>query len=363
MARQFKYLGVVLEGSRCIKSTITHRLECMARAQACSYRALKRLSIHRDPLLVADMFDIVARAAGEYGCEVWATPWLDNWHLHDCPLQRSHISILKRCLGVKASTSSLAALFECGKYPMQVAWLVRCCKFWNKLLKSSNNLVRDAIVANTHYGLAGAGHLWCTELCKGLSFACPDTNWREHLAGQHPIDTNTILAAAEAKFRTAMADYSGDPCAPECEHRKHCCYKRWMFAPPCNEVLSPPAYLRAACSYSQKRSVARFRLSNAPIRVNTEPNTPFCERTCRRCMAADVDNEAHTLLHCTYLADVRESYQYLFLDCNDIAEFMQAGYNPDTAPDFVKCIHKIMTKLEIAPASSSASHRLTAGQM
>ena len=50
-------------------------------------------------------------------------------------------------------------------------------------------------------------------------------------------------------------------------------------------------------------------------------------------MAADVDNEAHTLLHCTYLADVRESYQYLFLDCNDIAEFMQAGYNHDTAPD------------------------------
>ena len=151
-ARQFNYLGVVLEGSRCIKSTITHRLECMARAQACSYRALKRLSIHRDPLLVADMFDIVARAAGEYGCEVWATPWLDNWHegeygcevwatpwldnWQDCPLQRSHISILKRCLGVKASTSSLAALFECGKYPMQVGWLVRCCKFWNKPLKA-----------------------------------------------------------------------------------------------------------------------------------------------------------------------------------------------------------------------------------
>ena len=123
-----------------------------------------------------------------------------------------------------------------------------------------------------------------------------------------------------------------------------------------------PAYLRAACSYSQKRSVARFILSNAPIRVNTEPNTPFCERTCRRCMAADVDNEAHTLLHCTYLADVRESYQYLFLDCNDIAEFMQAGYNPDTAPDFVKCIHKVMTKLE-HPPPPSASHQLTAGKM
>jgi hypothetical protein len=63
------------------------------------------------------------------------------------------------------------------------------------------------------------------------------------------------------------------------------------------------------------------------------------------------------------LADVRESYQYLFLDCSDITEFMQAGYNPDTAPDFVKCIQKIITKLEAAPSSSSASHRLMAGQM
>jgi len=242
---------------------------------------------------------------------VWATPWLDKWHLHDCPLQRSHVSILKRCLGVKASTSSLATLLECGKYPMQIGWLVRCCNFWNKLLKSTNSLIRDTIVANTHYGAAGDCHLWCTELCKGLSFVCPDTNWREHLAGQHPIDTNIVAAAAEAKFRIALADYSGDPCAPECDHRRHCCYRQWMFTPSCTEVLSPPAYLHVPCSYRHKRSVARFRLSNAPIRVNTEPNIPFCERTCRRCTAAHIDNEAHALLQCTYLADVRESYQYL----------------------------------------------------
>jgi hypothetical protein len=323
---------------------------------------LKRLNIHRDPLLVADMFDIVARAAGEYGCEVWATPWLHGWHLGACPLQRSHISILKRCLGVKASTSSLATLFECGKYPMQVGWLVRCCKFWNKLRQSNNQLIRDTFLANVHYGMSSDNCLWCSELHMGLSFVCPDINWRSQIAGQHPIDINMITAAAEAKFRTSLADYTGDPTAPECEHRKHCCYSRWMHTPG-NEGLSPPAYLWASCSYRHKQSVARFRLNNAPIRVNTDPNIPFSARTCRRCEAAEVDNEVHALFNCSYLADVRESYEFLFLDCSDIGVFMQAGYNPDTAPVFVNCIHKMMSKLECASAPSSASHRRNAGQM
>jgi hypothetical protein len=100
-AHHFKYLGVVLEGSSSIKSTIKYRLDTMNRAQSCSYRALRRVHAHKDPLLVADMFDIVARAAADYGCEVWATPWLNDWHLTSCALQRAHASILKRSLGLK----------------------------------------------------------------------------------------------------------------------------------------------------------------------------------------------------------------------------------------------------------------------
>jgi hypothetical protein len=213
-ASQFKYLGVVLEGSKSIKATIKYRLGSMSRAQSCSYRALWRLKAHKDPTLVADMFDIVARAAGDYGCEIWGTPWLDNWHLHDCALQRYHISILKRSLGVKVATSSLATLFEHGKQPMQVGWLTRCCKYWNKLklAASSHSLLKDAIQANIHFGLIGGCTNWASELCKGLEFASPlepgDT-WCQRLCAHTHIDIHKVKQAAESKFCSSFAAFDG----------------------------------------------------------------------------------------------------------------------------------------------------------
>jgi hypothetical protein len=98
--QKFKYLGVELHGTAGIKGCIPHRLSCMMAAQSAISRRLHELRVPKDPTLLADMFDSVTGAAGSYGCEIWSTPFLADWHLRDCTLQRYQAAVYKQALKV-----------------------------------------------------------------------------------------------------------------------------------------------------------------------------------------------------------------------------------------------------------------------
>ncbi len=111
----------MLHGSSSIGKTVDHRLGCMSRAQSAVYQRMRQLGLHQEVMLMTDMFDMAAKSAGDYGCEIWSTPWLGDGCLHKCDLQKFHCSTLltlRRCLGVSKGTASLSVLAECGKYPL-----------------------------------------------------------------------------------------------------------------------------------------------------------------------------------------------------------------------------------------------------
>jgi hypothetical protein len=61
----------------------------MVAAQSGVNRRLKELHIPFDPNVVTGLFDPITAAAGLYGCEVWSTRFLSEWHLEArlCRLQ------------------------------------------------------------------------------------------------------------------------------------------------------------------------------------------------------------------------------------------------------------------------------------
>ena len=326
----------------------------------------------------------MARAAADYGCEVWSTPWLDDWHLRDCALQRTHASILKRCLGVRGSTSTLATLFETGRYPLQISWLLRCCRYWNKLVRlPEGNLLRTVAIANTHFGLIGKHASWSSELCRGLEFACPDTNWADHMLQYETIDVAAVQTAAEAKFAASMDAHKGKPTSTQCTKRKHCVYATWMRpigTSTHTQLLrfEAASYLKQQLPFSLKRAVARFRLSNSVLKANTDVRRGYRERICGTCtrrsehpttkqpiITTFVDNEHHVLFQCTTFDTIRTKYKHLFDSCGrSVRRFMYAAYQVENAAEFCKCITEVMTKLEetrIAPQRINTGE--TAGQM
>jgi hypothetical protein len=74
-----------------------------------------------------------------------------------CRLQSYQATVYKHSLGVPRSTASLLTFLEVGRYPMQIQWLARTLRYWNKLadlVQQGPSLLGSIFLANVASGLA-----------------------------------------------------------------------------------------------------------------------------------------------------------------------------------------------------------------
>lgn len=348
---KFKYLGVELYGTKGIRSAVQQRLSCMVASYSRINRRLYDLKLPRDPALVADLFDCIAGAAGSYGCEVWSTSFLGDWSLKQCPLQSYQAAVYKHALGVRRCTGTLLAFHEIGRYPLQLQWLLRTVRYWNKLVlnKAGSNILSACLAANVHFGLRHGVSCWAQELCTGLQFIEPSYDWKAHLLELKVIDQpKAIVAAGKAKFRASILQFDQDPSIPECPERWHHSYRHYMHVEVSEDTLVAPAYVSYDMPLHLKKSVARLRLSGAKLRAVSQHSVPYDQRLCQRCNIPAVDNEHHMLLECTHtgLEQVRAQYAHLFENVTTVKQFMMNAYQQDRVLCFSSCIHSMMSCTE-----------------
>jgi hypothetical protein len=151
-------------------------------------------------------------------------------YISECDLQQFHCSTLRRCLGVSKGTASLSVLAECGKYPLQIHWLTRTVKYWNKLvtMQANSTLLTEALCDNLHLGLVLDAACWSKELLQGLMFIESSQDWRAQMLRKQRMDPTRITQLSQEKFIAKLSDYRHDPTNPECTTRKHCVYSEWM---------------------------------------------------------------------------------------------------------------------------------------
>ena len=59
-------------------------------------------------------------------------------------MERLHLELFKRLLGVKKSTCNIMAYFELGRIPLEYMRLFRIIKYWFKLLTTTNCILKEA---------------------------------------------------------------------------------------------------------------------------------------------------------------------------------------------------------------------------
>jgi len=91
-----------------------------------------------------------------YGAEIW------GYGRTEC-IERVQLKLLKRTPGVNNTTSSLAVLAECGRYPLRVNYFTKCIKVWLKVVSMNyNRLVKQCYLMD--YNLHEMGRItWCTK--------------------------------------------------------------------------------------------------------------------------------------------------------------------------------------------------------
>jgi hypothetical protein len=379
--QKFKYLGVDLHGSSSITAAVGQRLACMVTAQSAVYRRLREMHVTYDPVMIADMFETITAASGSYGCEIWSTPMLSSWDaITTCSLQRYQASVYKRALGLPSSTSNLLVHFEMGRYPMQISWLVRTVKYWNKrvadtinthnkvvallppdsrmqlgLQPSCQELLRSystlsqVFYSNVHFGLEKGVACWTKQLLDALNFIIPEgvdgVAWKSHMASFLPVDPKAVLHAARQAFCRSISQFSAAPSLPVCPNRQRCKYAQWMLfgGLHANHVELPrAAYLDAEVPLFKKHAAARARLGSAPIRalLEHEPTSTYHERICRRCNQG-VDDEAHWLLKCRALLHIRKKHNTILRNRRSVDKLMSAMYDRNLANYLVNYIWDI----------------------
>ena len=113
---KFKYLGVLMHGTKGLSPAIEYLCKAAKRAMSGLQRRCQQLSIH-DPILKRKLFDTLVKPFLCYCCEVWSV--LGSKTALE-GVERDQVRFLKALLGVQVHTKTLHVLAEFRRYPQHV---------------------------------------------------------------------------------------------------------------------------------------------------------------------------------------------------------------------------------------------------
>ena len=129
------------------------------------------------PSTACQLVDAFVGSILSYGSEIWGITKSKE-------IERIHLKFLKYILCLKASTSNMAVFVELSRFPLYISRCVHVIKYWIKLMKSDNVLIKELcldMMANVNRGLKigqaqvkmlldmyGFSHIWLTQHVRNL---------------------------------------------------------------------------------------------------------------------------------------------------------------------------------------------------
>ena len=131
------------------------------------------------------------------------------------------------------------------------------------------------------------------------------------------VQPDELLLAFEAQQQAAFDAAPLDPRSCPCLGVKLCTYRRW-FARPAHQRC--PACWEVPMSTAKLQKILRFRMGShlLPIEQGRQLRLPRHRRVCRLCHTGALDDERHMLLECPALADLRDEFSPLVVDCSGV---------------------------------------------
>ena len=90
------------------------------------------------PKVALQLFDALVSLIITYSCEVWGFSKCSE-------LENLHLKLCKAVLDVRKSTSNVGVYGELGRHPLYINRYVRIVKYWFKITKSENIILRSIL--------------------------------------------------------------------------------------------------------------------------------------------------------------------------------------------------------------------------
>ena len=284
--KSYKYLGVnVSTGNKWGKATT-----CLAEQGQKALSALIGVSYKAGFLSYVPFFKIFDSCVLPillYASEIWGIQSYKS-------IENIQVKACKKLLGVSIHTANVAAVGECGRYPIHVNTVLRCVKYWTKLLQMSSNRF-PKICYKMLYDLDQEQNVttWAT-LVKNMIFRLGfGYVWITQDVGCVEIFMCTIS-------RRLCDIASQEWFADVCNTPKLRTYRNFKT------LLTPEKYLLEICDYRYRKSLSRLRCSNHMLKVEMgrRENIDYYDRICSLCNTASIENEYHFIMSCPFFVDI-----------------------------------------------------------
>ena len=279
----FKYLGHIIDSNKQTHRKMPEYLIAQAQKALFALNNKKKSSLgYLQPVLAIKMFDSYILPILEYNSMLWSrTKMIDE-------IERVQLGYLKKMLGVRRQTPTLAIYAETGRFPLFIRQKITCLNYWAKLenLPDSDILHKCLKIQKTLHS-------------KGLN------NWYSKIVqfineSKIPRWENINPTTLVSKVKIALYDQEQVKIFSEINdsdsNPKLRTYKLFKLS----YCLEP--YLNSTLSRKTFTNLARFRLSSHNLKIETgrheKPKVPPENRICTKCNSNEIEDEMHCLLSC-----------------------------------------------------------------
>ena len=299
---EYKYLGnIVRSVDRTTGDVFAANYEYLCSKARGSSMSLKRKTKDCGPLspkLMIYLFDSLVRPVLTYGCAVWGTRSNGREQV-----DKIHLWYLRALLGIKATSSNVITLGECGSIPPSVTIQANCIIYLKRIQSlSETSMLKQTL--NEMKKLHNLGfNTWYGRVCE--------------LARQNGIDIEGMPDKNEIKIAVLNT------------------FKGQWYSNLNNVVLNPilrtykylktefrmEPHLKLVTDLRYRKAITKLRASSHILEIErgryTRPKTPLENRLCHTCNI--IEDEIHFLVGCRLYADEREK---LFVEIlNSFPEF------------------------------------------
>ena len=288
----YKYLGVFLS----TRLSFSRSLEDLAtRAKKGVIIILKTLWSLGDhsPVIFFKLFDCQIVPILTYGAEFWGL----NSNLET--IEKVHLFVIKRFLGVHPVTPKHVLYGETGRYPLFVVTYVKCIKFWLRLLKLDNYRYSKKAYNMLKY-LQAQNHItWVDNVRNTLYQYGFGIVWESQGVG----DDKLFLKCFKQRILDCYGQHWHDSLQTRTFYSHYSSIKHRFRQHP---------YVSLVQNFYMRRLLARFRFGMTELKgrsMDFKQLDLLHLKRCPFCTSSNIiENEFHFLLVCPKYTDIRQKY-------------------------------------------------------
>ena len=149
------------------------------------------------------------------------------------------MAFLKRIVGIKSTSANWCVLPECAQEPLQFYWFRSAIKFWNRMVDSNSNSLRDVMKADISIGNSGAFNCWTRQMKDAFGDLQNGTVYRSDLFQCRKLNVSNLRIDLRFRHQAVWREAHGqDPCS--CL-KKSVAYHNWFALPerPVSDARAP----------------------------------------------------------------------------------------------------------------------------